>query len=161
MSYPAIILIGAGFLSLVLLVLFELAQILGEGGLKLLFWPRLNHGYEVAPVARLAVAPWVLLLFVLAGNGACIMLFGHDLLGQRESNYAPWLVAALVPVLMVHLIDYQRSVAAAVASLVLLSAGAGYTLYALDAWTWLPVVVPFLLWSLNGVRALHADKVMG
>ncbi|HEX6013147.1 MAG TPA: hypothetical protein VFY87_15350 [Geminicoccaceae bacterium] len=161
MSYAAIILIGAGFLALVLLVLFELAQILGEGGLKLLFWPRLNHGYEVAPVARLAVAPWVLLLFVLAGNGACIMLFGHDLLGRRETNYTPWLVAALVPVLMVHLIDYQRSVAAAVASLVLLSAGAGYTLYALDAWTWLPVVAPFLLWSLNGVRALHADKVMG
>jgi hypothetical protein len=89
------------------------------------------------------------------------MLFGHDLLGRPETNYVPWLVAALAPVLMVHLIDYQRSVAAAVASLVLLSAGAGYTLYALDAWTWLPAVAPFLLWSLNGVRALHADKAMG
>jgi len=49
-------------------VLFELAQILSEGGAKLLFWPRLNHGYEVAPVTRLSVAPWLLLLFALGGN---------------------------------------------------------------------------------------------
>lgn len=161
MSYAAITLIGLGILALVLIVLFELAQILGEGGLKLLFWPRLNHGYEVAPVTRLAIAPWVFLLFALGGNGACMVLFGHDLLGRPDIRYTPWLLAALVPLLIIHLIDYQRSVIAAVVSLVLLSAGASYLLYVLHGWMWLPVVAPFLLWSLNGVRAVHADRVMG
>ena len=161
MSYAAIALIALGILALVLIVLFELVQILGEGGLKLLLWPRLNHGYEVAPVTRLAIAPWVFLLFALGGNGACMLLFGHDLLGRPDSRYTPWLVAALVPLLIIHLIDYQRSVIAAVVSLILLSAGAGYILYVLHDWMWLPVVVPFLLWSVNGVRAVHADRVMG
>jgi len=124
MSYAAIVLIGFGILALVLIVLFELAQILSEGGAKLLLWPRLNHGYEVAPVTRLAIAPWVLLLII-------------------------------------HLVDYQRSVIAAVAALLLLSVGAAYVLYVLHDWMWLPVVALFLLWALNGVRAVHADRVMG
>jgi hypothetical protein len=161
MSSAAIALIGLGILALVLIILFELAQILGEGGAKLLLWPRLNHGYEVAPVTRLAIAPWVLLLFVLGGNGVCMLLFGHDLLGRPDIRYTPWLVAALVPLLIIHLVDYQRSVVAAVVSLILLSAGAAYILYVLHAWAWLPLIVPFLLWSVNGVRAVHADRVMG
>jgi len=161
MSLPATILIGLGILALLLLILFELAQILGEGGIKLLLWPRLNHGYEVAPVTRLAIAPWVLLVFVLGGNGACILLFGQTLLAEPETRYVPWLLAAVVPLLMIHLIDYQRSVIAAVVSLLLLTAGTAYVLYMLDAWLWLPVAAPFLLWSFNGVRAVHADRVMG
>ena len=110
-------LIGLGILALLLLILFELAQILGEGGPKLLLWPRLNHGYEVAPVTRLAIAPWVLLLFVLGGNGACILLFGQTCSAEPDNRYVPWLLAAVVPLLMIHLIDYQRSVIAAVVSL--------------------------------------------
>jgi hypothetical protein len=161
MSYAAIVLIGFGILALVLIVLFELAQILSEGGAKLLLWPRLNHGYEVAPVTRLAIAPWVLLLFALGGNGACMLLFGHDLLGRPDIRYTPWLIAALVPLLIIHLVDYQRSVIAAVAALLLLSVGAAYVLYVLHDWMWLPVVALFLLWALNGVRAVHADRVMG
>ena len=161
MSYVAAVLIGLGVMALVLLILFELAQILSEGGAKLLLWPRLNHGYEVAPVTRLAIAPWVVLLFALGGNGACMLLFGHDALGQTNNRYTPWLLAALVPLLMIHLVDYQRSVIAAVVSLILLSAGVGYVVYMLDAWIWLPLAAPFLLWSLNGVRAVHADRAMG
>jgi hypothetical protein len=161
MSYAAIVLIGLGIMALVLLILFELAQILSEGGAKLLFWPRLNHGYEVAPVTRLAIAPWVLLLFAMGGNGACMLLFGHDVLGQPDNRYTPWLVTALVPLAIIHLVDYQRSVIAAVLSLILLCAGAGYVVYTLDAWVWLPVAAPFLLWSVNGIRAVHADRVMG
>ena len=57
MTFPAVVAIGIGVLGVIVLILFELAQILGEGGLKLLLWPRLNHGYEVAPVTRLSVAP--------------------------------------------------------------------------------------------------------
>lgn len=161
MSLPAGILIGLGILALLLLVLFELAQILSEGGAKLLFWPRLNHGYEVAPVTRLSVAPWLLLLFALGGNGASILLFGQSLLGEPDNRYVPWLIAALVPMLMIHLIDYQRSVFAAVVSLMLLTSGSVYLLYIYDAWYWLPLILPFLLWAVNGVRAVHADRVMG
>ena len=161
MSLPAGILICIGILALVLLVLFELAQILGEGGVKLLLWPRLRHGYEVAPVTRLSLAPWLLLLFAIGGNGVCILLFGHSLAGDPDVSYTPWLIAALVPLAMIHLIDYQRSVIAAVVALILLLVGSIYTLYMLSAWAWLPALLPFLLWSLNGVRAVHADRTMG
>jgi hypothetical protein len=161
MSLVAAIIIGLGVIALVLLAAFEVVQIYGEGGLKLFFWPRLNHGYEVAPVTRLSIAPWVLLLFLFGGNGVVIALFGHDLFGQPAESYVPWLIAALVPLAMIHLIDYQRSVTAAVLGLILLAAGFAYTVYMLEAWTWLPVVAIFLLWSLNGVRAVHADRTMG
>jgi hypothetical protein len=161
MTFPAVIAIGLGVLGIIVLILFELAQILGEGGAKLLFWPRLNHGYEVAPVTRLSVAPWALLLFGLAANGACILLFGHDLLGRPEYRYAPWLALAVVPLAMIHLIDYQRSVIAAALGFALLTAGSLYALSLYDAWVWLPLLVPFLLWSLNGVRAVHADRLFG
>lgn len=161
MTFPAVVALGLGVLGVIVLILFELAQILGEGGPKLLLWPRLNHGYEVAPVTRLSVAPWALLLFALAANGACILLFGHDLLGQPEHRYVPWLAAALVPLALIHLIDYQRSVLAAALAFVLLSAGSFYLLLLYDAWAWLPLFLPFLLWSLNGVRAVHADRSFG
>ncbi len=161
MSFPAVVLIGLGVLAALLLILFELAQILGEGGLKLFLWPRLNHGYEVAPVTRLAVSPWALLLLVFGANGACMLLFGHDLLGHLDRRYIPWLAAALVPLLIIHLVDYQRSVVAAAAAFMLLTAGSLYFMYLYDGWVWLPAVAPFLLWSLNGVRAVHADRTMG
>ncbi|MGD9507191.1 MAG: hypothetical protein AB7I59_06785 [Geminicoccaceae bacterium] len=161
MTFPAVVAIGIGVLGVIVLILFELAQILGEGGLKLLFWPRLNHGYEVAPVTRLSVAPWALLLFGLAANGACILLFGHDLLGHAEYRYVPWLAAALVPLALIHLIDYQRSVVAAALGFTLLTMGTLYMLHLYHAWVWLPLLLPFLLWSLNGVRAVHADRLFG
>lgn len=160
MSFAAVVLIGLGVIAALLLILFELAQILGEGGLKLFFWPRLNHGYEVAPVTRLAVSPWALLLLLAGGNGACMLLFGHDLLGGLDKRYVPWLASALVPLLFIHLIDYQRSVTAAAVGFLLLSAGSLYLMNRYDAWIWLPAVAPFLLWSLNGVRAIHADRTM-
>ena len=160
MSLAAVILIGVAVLAILLLIVFELAQILGEGGPKLMFWPRLSHGYEVAPVTRLAVAPWALLLFAFGANGVCIWLFGHDLLGQLETRYLPWLAAAVVPLLLIHLIDYQRSVTAATVAFVLLACGTVLVAYLYDAWSWLPLAAPFLLWSLNGVRALHADRSM-
>ena len=161
MSFAAVLLISLGGLALLLLFVFELVQILSEGGLKLLFWPRLNHGYEVAPVIRLAVAPWALLLFGLGANGLCILTFGHNLVGTLQQRPTPWLVATLVPVLMIHLIDYRRSVTAALLSVLLLAAGFGYFLYLNDAWSWLPAGVPFMLWAVNGVRAAHADRAMG
>jgi hypothetical protein len=62
---------------------------------------------------------------------------------------------------MIHLIDYQRSVIAAALGFALLTAGSLYALSLYDAWVWLPLLVPFLLWSLNGVRAVHADRLFG
>lgn len=161
MSLSASVLIGLGVLGLVSLAVFEVVQVYSEGGLRLFFWPKLSHGYEVTPVTRLAVAPWVLLLFLFAGNGVVIALFGHDILGGDGGDYQPWLIAALLPLAMIHLIDYRRSVTAAVAGLVLLAAGSVYTMHRLEAWSWLPLVALFLLWSLNGVRAVQADRSMG
>ncbi|MFO1047720.1 MAG: hypothetical protein U1E52_07455 [Geminicoccaceae bacterium] len=161
MTFAAVVIIGLGMVGLIVLFLFELARILAEGGVKLLVWPRLNHGYEVAPVTRLAVAPWALLLFALAANGACMLLFGHDLLGQPDNRYVPWLGAALLPLAMIHLIDYQRSVLVAAVGFALLTAGTLYVLHLYQAWAWLPLVLPLLLWSLNGVRAVHADRSFG
>ena len=103
----------------------------------------------------------MLLLLVFGANGACMLLFGHDLLGQVDQRYVPWLAAALVPLLIIHLVDYQRSVIAAAVAFLLLAAGSLYFMYRYDAWGWLPAVAPFLLWSLNGVRAVHADRTMG
>ena len=40
-------------------------------------------------MTRLAVAPWALLLFVLGANGACMLLFGHDLLGPAGHTATP------------------------------------------------------------------------
>lgn len=160
MSLAAVVLIGLGVIAALLLIMFELAQILGEGGLKLFLWPRLNHGYEVAPVTRLAVSPWALLLMVFGANGGCMLLFGHDLLGQPDRRYLPWLASAVLPLLIIHLVDYQRSVVAAAAAFLLLAAGSIYLIYLHDGWPWLPLVAPFLLWSLNGVRAVHADRTM-
>lgn len=161
MSMPASILIGLAALGVALLAIFEFAKVYAEGGLKLFFWPKLRHGYEVTPVTRLAVAPWALLLFVIGGNGAVIAVFGHDLLGYPAGGFWPWLVAALVPMAMIHLIDYRRSVAAAAAGLVLLALGSLYLLATLTAWSWLPLALLVVLWSLNGVRAVHADRSMG
>jgi hypothetical protein len=161
MSLAASVLIGLGALAVVALMVFEVVHVYGEGGLRLFFWPKLSHGYEVAPVTRLAVAPWGLLLVVLVGNGVTIALFGHDLLGERASDYKPWLLSALVPLALIHLIDYRRSVVAAVVGLVLLAAVSAYLLDLYDAWDWLPLVALALLWSLNGVRAVHADRTMG
>lgn len=161
MSIEASVLIGLGVLALVALGIFAMAQVYHEGGWRLFFWPKLSHGYEVTPVTRLAIAPWVLLLFLSAGNGVVIALFGHDLTGARASAYEPWLVAALLPLLMIHLIDYRRSVAAATVGFVLLAAGTAYVLHRLEAWRWLPVAAILVLWALNGVRAVHADRSMG
>jgi hypothetical protein len=160
MDLPASILISLGALGLAGLAVFQTVRVYGEGGLRLFFWPKLSHGYEVTPVTRLAVAPWMLLLFVFAGNGLVIALFGHDLLGNRATNFEPWLIGAVVPVAMIHLIDYRRSVLAAVAGLALLGAGSAYLVAELQAWVWLPLVALCLLWALNGVRAIHADRTM-
>lgn len=161
MSLLATILIGLGVIALVALAVFEVAQVYGEGGVRLFVWPKLSHGYEVTPVTRLSVTPWALLLFLLAGNGVVIALFDHDLLGHPAGQFWPWLAAALLPLAMIHLIDYRRSVIGAMVGLVLLTLGTVYLLLALDAWNWLPLVLPFLLWALNGVRAVQADRSMG
>ena len=46
----------------------------------------------------------------------------------------PWLAAALVPLLIIHLVDYQRSVVAAAAAFLLLTAGSLYFMYLYDGW---------------------------
>lgn len=158
MDLPAFVLIILGLLGMVTLAIVALTGVWGNGGLKLFIWPKLRHGYEVTPVARLAAVPWALLLCVLAGNGIVIALFGHDVLGRPAGSAWPWLATAVIPALLAHLIDYRRSVAAAVLGLVLLGVISAGLIYLTGAWVLLPLALVGLLWSLNGVRALHAAR---
>jgi hypothetical protein len=160
MDLPDIVLICLMIMGLVLLVCFEAVRVYNEGGLKLFVWPRLNHGYEVGPVARLAIAPWVLLAFLTGGNGILIALFGHDMFGNSFSSYLPWFAGMLLPLLMIHLIDHRRSVVAAGLGLAILAAGSAWMIWSLAAWAWVPLAAILLLWSLNGVRATYAERTM-
>jgi hypothetical protein len=160
--------LGFGFLVFLIFVAFQLAQIYADGGLRAFLWPRLDHGYEVGHVTRLAVAPWLLLFCLLAGNGLSILVFDENLAGTPAKSYLPWLLSSILPVLVIHLVDYQRSVLAAIVALVL---WASITLLVLLAvWEPLSVVLRvavalalavLLLWSLNGVRATVAERSMG
>ena len=161
MSNGALVLILLAFLALVLLMAFQASQIYAEGGLKPFFWPRLDHGYEVGLVTRLAAAPWLLLLFVLVLNGLLILLFDHDLFGRPNGEYKFWLAGALLPVLIIHLVDYQRSVLAAALAFLLVLAMAGLVAYVFAGSLVVLLTTPLLLWSLNGVRATYVDRIMG
>ena len=160
--------IGLGFLLFLIFIAFQLVQIYAESGLRAFLWPKLDHSYEVGMVTRLAAAPWLLLFGLLAGNGLSILVFDEHLTGVPAKGYMPWLLAAIFPVLMIHLVDYQRSVVAAVLALLLWAAITVLVLLVL----WEPlsaalrVVVAagfgvLLLWTLNGVRATVAERQMG
>jgi hypothetical protein len=157
-SVAVIVVLAVGF---VLLATFQVVQIWTEGGPRLFVWPRLRHGYEVAPATRLAVTPWYMVLFLCLAQALIIVVFSHDLLGQPQESYAPWLVAALVSLVVIHLVDHVRSVIAAVLSMLVLAALAGVLFYWSGSWIVFLVFAPFLLWAVNGVRAVHADRTMG
>lgn len=161
MSNEAAVLIGLGFMAFLLIAIFQAVQVYAEGGLKPFFWPRLEHGYQVGLVTRLATLPWLLLLFILLGNGLAILLFDHDLLGQPAKRYWPWLAAAVVPVMMIHLVDYQRSLIAAALAFVIIAGIAVLIVYALQSWVAVLAAAPLLLWSLNGLRAAYVERIMG
>lgn len=162
MSNGAVILVLVAFLALLALLAFQASRIYAEGGFRPFFWPSLDRGYEVGLVTRLAAVPWLLVMFLLLVNGCVILLFDHDLLGRPARNHLVWLAGAAVPMLMIHLVDYQRSVAAAAVSFVVVAVLAAAAAYLFADW---PAVIllllPLLLWSLNGVRATYADRVMG
>jgi hypothetical protein len=160
--------IGFGFLLFLVFIAFQLVQIYAESGLRAFLWPKLDHSHEVGMVTRLAVAPWLLLFGLLIGNGLSILVFDEHLTGAPAKGYMPWLLGAIFPVLMIHLVDYQRSVVAAVTALLLWG---GITFLVLLV-VWEPLSTVFrvaiaagfavlLLWSLNGVRATVAERQMG
>jgi hypothetical protein len=161
MADGVVLLVGVSGLLFALVVLGAAAQILGDAGLRVFYWPRLDHGYEVQYATRLASLPWYLLLYLAAVNGLAIMLFAHDVLGRPSRGYGFWLALCFVPIVMVHLVDYRRSRAAALLTFLLVAGVVGWL-----AWlnrSPLPVVVaaPLLLWSFNGVRATFADRAFG
>jgi hypothetical protein len=161
MADGVVLLVGVSGLLFALVVLGAAAQILGDAGLRVFYWPRLDHGYEVQYATRLASLPWYLLLYLAAVNGLAIMLFAHDVLGRPSRGYGFWLALCFVPIVMVHLVDYRRSRAAALLTFLLVAGVVGWL-------AWLnrspfPVVIaaPLLLWSFNGVRATFADRAFG
>lgn len=168
MSNLQVAFIGLTFLAFVVVTAFLFSRIYAEGQLRPFFWPALNHGYQVGLVIRLAVVPWLIVLFASGGNGLSILLFHTDVVGTPAANYVPWLAVAALSMLLMHLIDYRRSVIAAFLGFVIFAAMAGLLLAGLLelaerhlVWLAAAALALPLLWALNGVRATYAERIMG
>lgn len=150
---------GVSALILALVILGVLARIYADAGFRVFYWPRLDHGYEVQHAARLASFPWYLLIYLAAVNGLAILLFAVDLLGQPSDAYGFWFAAMLLPILMVHLLDYRHSRLAALLTLALVMAIAAGLVYLTASLVPLLLLAPLLVWSFNGVRATFASHL--
>lgn len=155
------LLVGVSALVLALTFLGVAAQIYGDAGARVFYWPRLDHGYEIEHATRLASLPWYLLLFLIALNGLAILLFGRDLLGRPSAAWGFWLALTVAPVAMAHLLDTRRSRVAALLTLLLVAGAAGGLAYIARSWVPVAAAAPLLLWSFNGVRATFADRAFG
>jgi hypothetical protein len=149
---------GMSALILALVLLGVLARIYADAGLRVFYWPRLEHGYELQHAARLASMPWYLLIYLAAVNGLAILLFAVDLGGRPSDAYGFWFAAMLLPILMVHLLDYRHSRLAALLTMLLVMAAAAGLLYLTGSLVPLLLTAPMLLWSFNGVRATIAAR---
>lgn len=153
------LLAGLSALVLALVLLGELARIYADAGLRVFYWPRLDHGYEVQHATRLASVPWYLLIYLAAVNGLAIFLFAVDLSGRPSNAYGFWFAAMLLPILMVHLIDYRHSRLAAMLTMILVLAASAGAVYLTASLLPLLPMAPMLLWCFNGVRATIADHM--
>ena len=161
MGDGVVLLVGVSALLLIVAAIGAASHIYADSGFRMFVWPRLENGYEVQYATRLAAFPWYLTLYLLAANGLAILLFAHDLGGRPTKDWAPWLAAALLPVLMAHLIDYRRSRIAAVLSVMLFAGTAAGLAWLLETWVPLAVALPLVVWSVNGARATFADRTLG
>ena len=153
------LLTGLSALILALVILGVLARIHADAGLRVFYWPRLEHGYEVEHAARLATFPWYLLIYLAVVNGLAILLFAVDLSGRPSDAYGFWFAATLLPILMVHLLDYRHSRLAAVLTMLVVMAAAAGLVYLTGSLVPLAMTAPMLLWSFNGVRATFASRI--
>lgn len=161
MADGLIVLLGVVALAVSATTIAVVSHIVTEAGPRVFVWPNLSHGYEIRHATRIATAPWWLLLTILLTNAVAIMLFGQNVLGGTAEGWSGWLVAAIVPVLMAHLIDFRRSRIASCLSFLVV---AGVT--ALAVWHtgwWVPALVgaPFVLWTFNGMRANISARMYG
>lgn len=162
MANGVVVMLGVSALVFAIVAIGVASHIYADAGLRMFFWPRLQNGYEVQHATRIAAFPWYLALCLAALNGLAILLFSQDITGRPTANgWAFWLALALVPVVMAHLVDYRRSRAGAILSLLLVAGGAAALAYDHRSWVPLAVAVPFVLWTLNGVRAAFADRALG
>lgn len=162
MANGVVVMMGVSALVFAILAIGVASHIYADAGLRMFVWPRLQNGYEVQHATRIAAFPWYLALYLATLNGLAILLFSEDITGRPTAGgWAFWLLAALVPVLMAHLVDYRRSRGGAILSLLLVAGAAAGLAYHLQSWVPLAVAFPFVLWTLNGVRAAFADRVLG
>jgi hypothetical protein len=161
MANGVVVMVGVSALVFAIVAIGVASHIYADAGLRMFFWPRLQNGYEVQHATRIAAFPWYLALYLAALNGLAILLFSQDITGQPTGGWAFWLLAALVPVVMAHLVDYRRSRGGAVLSLLLVAGTFAGLAYDQQSWVPLAVAIPFVLWTLNGVRAAFADRVLG
>jgi hypothetical protein len=90
-----------------------------------------------------------------------VLLFSHDLRGDPTTGLGFWLLLALPPVAMVHLIDDRHGRVAAALSLVLVVGLTALLAYELRSVLAVAVASLVLLWSLDGVRATFAAHALG
>lgn len=158
MSDGPIIVLVVGISILLILAVFAVVRMHHEGGMRPFFWPRFSHGYEVATAMRLASVPWMLLLAAMVLNALSILAFGEDLLGHAAGGSLAWLVFCAIPLLMIHLVDYRRSIIGAGLTVVLVVAAIVLLIGQLHFWPAAILLLPLLLWSVNGLRAAVADR---
>ena len=162
MANGVVVLVGVSALLFAVVAIGTAAHIYADAGPRMFVWPRLQNGYEVQYATRIAAFPWYLALYLATLNGVAILLFSEDITGRPVSGgWAFWLLVALVPVVMAHLVDYRRSRGGAVISFLLVAGAAAGLAYLQESWIPLVMAVPFLLWTLNGARAAFADRVLG
>jgi len=158
MSDGPVIVLVIGITLLLILAVFALVRMHSEAGFRPFFWPRFTHGYEVATAMRLASVPWMLLLAVMVLNALCILAFSQDLLGRSAGGSLVWLLLCAVPLLMIHLVDYRRSVIGTGLTVALVVAAIVYLVGQLRFWPAAILLLPLLLWSVNGLRAAVSDR---
>ena len=162
MANGVVVMLGVSALVFAIVAIGVASHIYADAGLRMFVWPRLQNGYEVQHATKIAAFPWYLALYLAAMNGLAILLFSQDITGQPTAGgWAFWLLVALVPVVMAHLVDYRRSRGGAVLSFLLVAGAAAGLAYLQESWIPLVMAVPFLLWTLNGARAAFADRVLG
>ena len=161
MAEGVILLLGASALLLAVLLTGAAVHIATDSSPRVFLWPRLRHPDERHYAARLATVPWCLLLYLATVNALAVLIFSQDLQGDPTAGPAFGLLATLPCALMVHLLDYRHSRAAAVLTLLLVAGLAAAFTYQHRSWLPVAFATPLLLWSLNGVRATFADRTPG
>lgn len=161
MSDEAVLLVVLGLAALFGVALAQARQIYLRGGARQFVWPRFRTGYEITNATRLACAPWLVLLTVCVLNAVTVAWLEEDLLGRPGDRFWLWLIPAAPAAAAVHLLLRRHSRVVAALSAGLVAVVCLGLLWLAGPGLWLPLAVPLVLWTINGVRATIVGAAMG